>query len=259
MDDIGSASHGRFGRRSALRSEWIYGSGYQGPASDRVFSLLTGLVRWRDGMCVLDLGSGLGGDTMRLARELACSVVGLDRSADMSRLCTERLSLHPATNVEFRTGTLQEVRYAPRTFDLIWTRDCGMYMPTEEKRVTWHVAHGIIALDGQILITDYCRGDGPSSDEFRGHVVENEQHLGTAEEYEGILTDAGFTDVAIIDITHELLRSLKEELEGFVLRRVAFCQEFSVEDFDYMVDRWRAKIRFCERRELLWLAVTARR
>ena len=260
MDDsIDAASYERFTARSALRSEWIYGRGYQGPSSDKVFRLLTGLVRWRDGMRVLDLGSGLGGDTLRLANEMAATVVGLDRSAEMSALCTGRLSLHITPNVEFRAGTLQTVRYSPRTFDLIWTRDCGMYMTDSEKRATWRLAHCIMDVNGQVLITDYCRADGSLSDEFANHALENGQHLATADEYEGILTGVGFTDVTCIDITRELLLSLTEELERFVLRRAAFCREFTMDDFEHVIHRWRAKIAFCERGELVWLAVTAQR
>ena len=148
----------RFSRRSALRSERVYGQGYQGPAGDTLFEGFTARRRMRPGMRILDIGSGLGGDSMRLGARCGARVTGLDMATDMTEICQERLLRDPVAGVNFVTGDIRTVLLPEPGFDLIWTRDCGMYMPVPDMRPTWSRIHASLAAEGQVLLTDYCRG-----------------------------------------------------------------------------------------------------
>jgi phosphoethanolamine N-methyltransferase len=249
----------RFSRRSALRSERVYGQGYQGPAGDTLFEGFTAGRRMWPGMRILDIGSGLGGDSMRLAARFGARVTGLDMAPDMTEICQERLLCDPVAgvNVNFVTGDIRTVLLPEAGFDLIWTRDCGMYMPVPDMRPTWSRIHASLAAQGQVLLTDYCRGARVCSSAFEEHVADCRHHLVTIEHYAQILQDAGFARVDVEDRTEDLLQSMVWERTRLAASRESFITDFTEQEYREIAERWDKKIEFAQREELVWLVLTA--
>ncbi|MEU3662051.1 methyltransferase domain-containing protein [Streptomyces sp. NPDC032940] len=248
----------RFSRHSALRSEKIYGRGYQGPSGFDVFSRLTAKLDWTPGLRVLDVGAGLGGDAFRMAERFGATVTGLDVSPDMTGICRQRAADGEVTGVEFVTGDVRTADLREASYDVVWTRDCGMYLPADDKYRVWKRLHSLLRPGGQVLITDYCRGAQEASAAFEQHVRECGHHLLTLDGYREVLESAAFTAVTVEDRTEELLTSMRGELSRLETERPAFLAEFTEDEYRALVDRWQKKIQFSADHELVWMVLTAR-
>ena len=240
----------RYSRRSILRSERMYGAGFQSPGGLDAVRGFCGRLRMRQGMKILEVGSGLGGSAFHLAETYGADVLGLDVSAEMVALSTERQQEKGLTSVSFRQGDIRTSDLEVGTFDLVWTRDCVLYLP--EKSCVWRNVYTALKPGGQLFVTDFCRGGGPLSDEFETYLEECRYYLQALDDYVGALEAAGFGQVHMEDITTAFVDGLRQEQGRLVDDRGAFLREFGEDDYDYLITRWDKKIRFCERGDLKW-------
>jgi phosphoethanolamine N-methyltransferase len=98
---------------------------------------------------------------------------------------------------------------------------------------------------GKIFITDYCCGPKPWSDEFTGYVEQRGYDLRTVDEYGNIFSRLGFRTVKALDVTNLFVESLNNELSKMNQIKDDFLREFSEEDFQYLIDGWKAKLVRC--------------
>jgi phosphoethanolamine N-methyltransferase len=250
----------RYSRRVALQHERLYGHGYQGPGQEAVFAELAARLELTPGLRLIDIGSGLGGDSFRLAERYGLSVLGLDASADMTAVCVERAAESGAGNVGFVTGDLRSAQVlAPGAFDVIWTRDCGAFVPPAEKLPAWQRLHAALRRDGQVLITDYCLGPQGASPDFAAKMAAWDQHMITPDAYRRMLGAAGFVDLVVEDRSGHLMESMVDGRQRMLAERDAFLQDMSEQEYDGLLERWDRKIGYCDRGELVWTVLTARR
>ena len=211
-------------------------------------------------MTVLELGSGLGGDSERLASRYGARVVAVDLSPDMIAVCRERLESRPELDIQFSVGDMRSTPLIEQTrFDVIWTRDCGAFIDLADKHAMWSRLSANSLQGTQVLITDYCLGPTPPSVEFLARMKAWGQNMIGFNEYREVLRDAGFVDVVIEDRTPDLLESMHEGQAVLESERESFLTEMSFDDYDSLKQRWTLKIQHCTRGELAWLALTARR
>ncbi|MGI9422736.1 MAG: methyltransferase domain-containing protein, partial [Hyphomicrobiaceae bacterium] len=154
----------RYSRRSILRSERMYGEGFQSPGGLDAVKGFCRRLHMRQGMKILEVGSGLGGSAFYLAETFGADVLGLDISPEMIALSTERKEKKGVSNVSFRRGDIRTSDLDMVAFDLVWTRDCILYVP--EKELLWSKVCAALKPGGQLFVTDFCRGEGALSDEF---------------------------------------------------------------------------------------------
>lgn len=249
----------RFALRGALRSEWVYGRGYQGPASPAIFDDLAGRQPMWPGMAVLEIGSGLGGDALRLAGAYGAHVLGLDASADMTRESRARAARDGVAGATFATGDVRGHDLPPASFDLVWSRDCLMYLPVADKTLAWTRLFDALRPGGRVLVTDYCREAARCSAAFETFHDDSHYRLATFETCADILDGVGFADVHTEDRTGDLLASMHEELSRLVAEVHGFLAEFTAREHADLVQRWRRKIELSSRHELTWLLMTARK
>lgn len=240
----------RYSRRSILRSERMYGEGFQSPGGLDAVKEFCRRLRMRQGMKILEVGSGLGGSAFYLAETFGADVLGLDASAEMVALSTERKEEKGVSNVSFRHGDIRTSDLEMGTFDLVWTRDCILYVP--DKELAWSNVRAALRPGGQLFVTDFCRGGGPLSDEFETYVEECQYYLLALDEYARTLEAVGFGEVRMEDITTAFVGGQRQERQRLVDDPEAFLREFDESDYDYLINRWDKKIRFCERGNLKW-------
>ena len=179
----------------------------------------------RQGMKILEVGSGLGGSAFYLAETFGADVLGLDVSAEMVAVSTERKEEKGLSNVSFRHGDIRTSDLETGTFDLVWTRDCILYVP--EKELVWSNVCAALRPGGQLFVTDFCRGGGPLSDEFKTYVEECQYYLLALDEYVRTREAAGFGEVRMEDITTAFVEGLRHEQERLIDDREAFLQPVS--------------------------------
>ena len=101
-------------------------------------------------------------------------------------------------SVHFVLGDILEMPLAG-PFDVIWSRDALMHLP--DKPRLFARLHELLAPGGRLVITDYARGAGEVSPEFRAYAEKTGYHLTDPASYGQLLEGAGFRDVVVEDAT----------------------------------------------------------
>lgn len=84
----------------------------------------------RDGMAVLDAGSGIGGSARFLADRFGCSVQAIDLSAEFVRSAQALDRLAGLDDrIGHRAGSVTQLPYPDASFDLVWSQNVSMNVP----------------------------------------------------------------------------------------------------------------------------------
>lgn len=240
----------RFSCRSILRSEQMYGEGFQSPGGLDAVEGFCRYLRMQEGMAILDIGSGIGGASLFFAQRYGATVMGIDSSKEMVEISTARKDRKKLHTVSFHQGDIRTLHLPTEAFDLTWTRDCILYI--EEKALVWKNIYASLKRGGQLFITDFCKGEGPLSESFECYVKVCGYHLQDIGQYGKSLEAAGFQLIRTEDITKTFVDYLRADQKRLENNRDTFLQEYEQHDFDYLMNRWDSKIRFCEQGDMKW-------
>jgi arsenite methyltransferase len=159
----------------------------------------TAIAGLEAGETVLDLGSGGGFDCFLAAREVgpAGQVIGVDMTPEMVERARANAAENEASNVSFRLGEIEHLPVADGSVDVVIS-NCVVNLSPDKPRV-FREAYRVLRPGGHVAISDVvltaeipeARRADPSS------VAACVAGTATVPELEAMLTDAGFTDVAI--------------------------------------------------------------
>ncbi|XP_041038019.1 phosphoethanolamine methyltransferase, partial [Carcharodon carcharias] len=240
----------QYSRSSILRYEKIFGHGFVssgGLHTTQEFVQMLNLVR---GQSVLDVGCGIGGGDFYMAKNYGVEVLGMDLSSNMVEIAMERAVTENTPLVQFEIGDATKRVFGEKLFDVIYSRDTILHIADKEdlfkKFYTW------LKPGGKLLITDYCCGESPWSTHFEEYVRQRGYILYTVQKYGKLLQDLGFVSVRAEDRTQQFVEILKVELQRMDSIREAFLQEFSEDDYHYIVDGWKEKMSRSELGDQRW-------
>ena len=245
---------GQYSRTSILRYEQVVGAGYVstgGPETTEYLCKKLGSAA-RQGMRVLDVGSGIGGAAFHLARTYGAHVLGVDLAPEMLNIAHERaVEFKGPGSCEFKLGDVLTEPFAHK-FDLIWSRDALMHLP--DKPHLFKRLFDLTAPGGALVITDYARGETGSYNNpaFDAYIKATGYHVVSPREYGKFLEGAGYVSVDVEDATSRFVDILRRESERLKLNRSHFLTLFSESDLDYLVERWSMKDGFCEAGAMKW-------
>ena len=252
-------NNGQYSRSGILRYEKIFGHGYistGGPDStESLIEKLGGVLK--PGTRVLDVGSGIGGAALELAKRYRAHVTGIDLAPEMVAIAHERAAEWNAPDtVQFVIGDILKEKFS-EPFDVVWSRDALMHLhdkPTLFKRL-----HDLLAPGGYLVVTDYARGVGAGSPDFQAYVKSTGYHLVDPASYGKLLEGAGFVDVEVEDATGKFIDIMKREAARLESNREDFVGMFSEPDLQYLIERWAMKDGFCRAGDMKWGIYKARR
>jgi SAM-dependent methyltransferase len=155
---------------------------------------------------VLDAGSGLGGPARYLAETFGAQVEGVDLSPDyvaIARLLTERAGL--ADRVTFQEGDLTRLPCEDARYDLVWTQHVAMNIADRAR--LYRELRRVLKPGGRLAFYDPLATDGHPDLIYPVPWAESAETttLLTADETRAVLREAGFSVVALDDVTEEAL------------------------------------------------------
>lgn len=163
---------------------------------------------------VLDAGCGYGGSAIWLAKNIGCEVVGLTVVPYQVREAEKFAEKYALSDtVSFRVGDYAHTPFPSNSFTVVWGLESIVH--AESKKDFVNEAHRLLKAGGRILISEYMLRENPplSDDEqkilypwLKGWAMPS---LLTPGEYESLLTDAGFKNVKIHDLTENVRPSLR--------------------------------------------------
>lgn len=161
------------------------------------------------GQRVLDVGCGMGGSSIHLARERGCDVTGITLSP-VQRLWAATSSKFSGVGrrTHFRRADAELIEFPANEFDVVWSVECTEHLfnkPTFFRRAaSW------LKLGGRMAICAWLAGsnaNNPDGHEQVRQVCENFlcPSLGSEADYVEWMTAAGLEMVEVADWTDQVL------------------------------------------------------
>ncbi len=114
----------------------------------------TALGEIKEGMTVLDLGSGAGFDCFLAARKVGVTgkVIGVDMTKEMITKARDNAKKRGYVNVEFKLGEIENLPIEDDTIDVIIS-NCVINLSPEKSKV-FNESHRVLKNDGKMFISD---------------------------------------------------------------------------------------------------------
>lgn len=236
----------RYLSRNILRSETIYGQGYQSPGGTEAIEWCcryVDLSSFNKPMTVLDIGSGLGGTAFYFNDSYGARVIGIDTAEDMIKISLQRKGELGYKDIQFIHGNILTLQLENEMFDLIWSRDVFMYESKKDK--TFLKCKSLLKDNGYLIISDFCIG-GTASD-FDEYIKTASYNLMTLTDYRKTIEEAGLKLITCEDISSHTKDLLLNDLHKFENNKKNFLNNYSENDYKYIINRWNTKIDFINR------------
>ncbi len=228
--------------RGILQYENIFGNEFISTGGLETTKVFVSMLDLKPGQHVLDVGCGIGGSAFYMAEKYGVEVLGVDLSSNMIQIARERSKCSPAS-ITFEVVDITKVEYPSELFDVIYS--CDALLHIADKPVLFDKFLSWLKPGGVLLISDYCCGVGAHSEEFKAYVKNRQYHLLDPYTYGKALETAGFVDVIAEDRTCQFVNVLKRELTKAERIKKEFVRGFSNEDYDHIVEGWKAKVKRC--------------
>ncbi len=163
------------------------------------------------GACVLDVGCGMGGSSIYLAREIGCQVTGVTLSPFQKWWATTAANWHRvASNTQFLCADAEQVSFEDAGFDVVWSVECTEHL--FDKPAFFNKAAGWLRPGGRLAICAWLAGDHPLHESARQQVYDVCQgflcpSLGTHDDYAQWITGAGLVLERDFDWTARVTRT----------------------------------------------------
>jgi tocopherol O-methyltransferase len=160
-------------------------------AQTELLRLCAGRAGVVTGSTVIDVGCGHGGTARFLAREYACSVLGLTISATQYRIA-QRLSrsMNHRGSVRFEMANAETYRFPPESLDLVWNMESSEHF--FDKPSYFRNVAGALKPGGRLMVAAW---NGSMEHQLVREIAEVFlcPELLTAEQYSQCFIEAGMT------------------------------------------------------------------
>jgi tocopherol O-methyltransferase len=178
-------------------------------AQENLIARLAGRAGIPRGARVLDVGCGLGGSSLWLARHLDCRVVGITISPTQAGIAADRAHEESLdSRASFLVLDANRLDLAESSFDVVWCIECSEHLLNKAK--FFRDCARVLRPGGRLALCAWLAGEGPGADTAmvaevcRGMLCPS---LGSRSEHRRWMTDAGFEAVEVEDLTRRVERT----------------------------------------------------
>lgn len=199
---------------------------------------------------VLDVGCGMGGSSIRLAKHRSVDVTGITLSPVQRHWATMSAAVNGVrSRTRFRAADAETVHFDDDSFDVVWSVECTEHL--FDKAEFFRRATRWIRPGGRLVIAVWFEGEDVQSPEKRQMVEEVCTRfvcpsLGTRQDYAGWIESCGMRVTDNVDWTQRVLKTweiCKRRVERSGVRRLARLvdqdQVAFLDGFDVLLDAYR--------------------
>ena len=228
--------------------EIIWGPGFMAPGGEGNIDNLVEGLDVRD-QRTLDIGCGIGGPAFVLAEKHGAFVVGIDIESELiARAQLRAKELKIDSRCEFLLVEPGPMPFPDESFDVVLSS--GVIMQIEDKQQVFEEALRVLKPGGTLTSYDWMKPEGEFGDDMR-YWFKMERltyDMKTFAEYEGLLRDAGFTEIQLSDRSDWYRRKVKDEYEQIQTELYPrMVESLGKEEADHFVENWRAMKVVCEK------------
>ena len=193
--------------------ELIWGRGFMAPGGDgNVHRILEGMNL--ENNRVLDIGSGLGGGALVIARDYGAQVVGIEVEVplvEQARAYAEAAGLED--KVEFLATKPGPLQFEDESFDTVYSS--GVFIHIEDKPALFEEIQRVLKPGGVMTAYDWLKGPGPLSEDMMEWIRLEELtfYLDTLDNYAAMLQETGFRQVRTKDASKWYAIEARREYE----------------------------------------------
>jgi phosphoethanolamine N-methyltransferase len=172
---------------------------------------------------MLDIGCGLAGPALYLARQHKVEIVGIDVDADLIDEAQDRIN--SANHLNGKVTALfskpeAALPFKNNTFDLVFGKESWLHIKNKAK--FFREIFRVLKPQGQLINLDWMHTSSNYNEDMKKFVVADGLtfHFITPDEYETILHTAGFSQIKLTDTSHITLAETKKDCD-FLTNSVA--------------------------------------
>ena len=141
-------------------------------AQEKLIEHLAKLVEIKPQAKILDVGCGMGGSSVYLAKNLDALVTGITLSAKQVEIATRKAEENHLKNLSFKIeDALSMSSFEDNSFDIIWSLEsCEQFF---DKDLFIKQAYRVLKPGGQLMLATWCS----SHEEYEGRLAKKYQQL----------------------------------------------------------------------------------
>ncbi len=219
----------------------IWGEGFMTPGGvGYIRTTIAG--RSLGGKRVLDIGSGLGGHDIVLARDYGAEVVGAEIEPSLlarARRLVDREGL--SHRIRFELVKPGPLSFADESFDVAYSS--GAFTQIADKTGMFRQCYRVLKPGGLLLVYDWMKAPGPYSPDMLYFIKMEEltYAMETLEAHGPLLAEVGFADIELEDAAEEYRRDAMAEYELMKGNlRPQMVELLGQERAEHFIEDWRS-------------------